>query len=90
MAEVGRSTSGSGVLLHNWLDQDSKQLLSNEEIGRTNRTKNTVIKKERKQSLKVERQIQIGEKRNILDISTNKLTSFSIVKFLYQYMSYEL
>ena len=31
MAEVGSSTSSPGVLLHEWLDEDSKESLNNEE-----------------------------------------------------------
>ena len=37
MAEVGSSTSSQGVLLHEWLDVDSKESLNDEE--RINRTK---------------------------------------------------
>ena len=46
MAEVGSSARSSGVSLHNWLDKDSKELLSDKEIGRIDRAKNTVIKEE--------------------------------------------
>ena len=37
MAEVGSSTSSPGVSLHEWLDEDSKESLNDEE--RINRTK---------------------------------------------------
>ena len=37
MAEVGSSTSSPGVLLHKWLDEDSKESLKDKE--RINRTK---------------------------------------------------
>ena len=57
MAEVGSSASSSGVSLYNWLDKDSKELLSDEEIGQTDRVKNTVIKEEQKQFLMVEGQM---------------------------------
>ena len=71
--------------LYNWLDKDSKELQSDEEISRTDRAKNTVTKEERKQFLMVERQMQYYWREV-------QLTSFSVVKFLYQYMamSYEL
>ena len=70
--------------LYNWLDKDSKESRSDEEISRTDRAKNTVTKEERKQFLMVERQMQYYWREA-------QLTSFS-VKFLYQYMamSYEL
>ena len=58
MAEVGSSASSSGVSLYNRLGEDSKELLSDEEIGWTDRTENTVIKEEQKQFLMVERQMQ--------------------------------
>ena len=58
MAEVGSSASSSVVSLHNWLDKDSKESRSDEEISRTDRVKNTVTKEERKQFLMVERQMQ--------------------------------
>ena len=37
VTEVGSSTSSPGVLLHEWLDEDSKESLNDEE--RINRTK---------------------------------------------------
>ena len=85
MAEVGSSASSSGVSLHNLLDKDSKESRSDEEISRADRVKNTVTKEERKQFLMVERQMQYYWREV-------QLTSFSVVKFLYQYMamSYEL
>ena len=84
-AEVGRSASSSGVSLYNRLGEDSKELQSNEEIGRTDRTKNTVIKEEQKQFLMVERQMQYYWRS--ATFWTSPRINFSVVMFLYQYLA---
>ena len=48
MAQVGSTSSSPGVLLHDWLEEESEESLNDDEIDefvRINRAKNTVKKK---------------------------------------------
>ena len=45
MAEVGSSTSSPGVSLHEWLDEDSKESVNDEEQINTTKTKPKAIYK---------------------------------------------
>ena len=47
MAQVGSTSSSPGVLLHDWLEEESEESLNDDEIDefvRINRAKNTVKK----------------------------------------------
>ena len=86
MAEVGSSAGSSGVSLYNRLGEDSKELLSNEEIGRTDRTKNTVIEEEQKQFFDGGKTDAVLLEKS-LTFWTSPQINFSVVTFLYQYLA---